>query len=115
MTVMQAASVPRFCGTHRGGNMNTRGIAAAVIGATALLGLTVPTATAAPQALSCKTSVGDTGGWAECTGTGTWRVRSVCSFADYDRYTEWVTTNRKTRVYASDCTFSIVDVVVQVK
>ncbi len=95
--------------------MNRRGIAAAVIGATALFGLTVPTATAAPQALSCKTSVGDTGGWAECTGSGTWRVRSVCNFADYDRYTEWVTTNRKTRVYASDCAFNIIDVVVQVK
>ncbi|WP_033211138.1 hypothetical protein [Streptomyces bikiniensis] len=92
-----------------------RRISAIAIGATALLGLAIPPASAGEQALSCKTSVGDTGGWAECTGSGTWRVKSVCSFADFDKYTQWVTTNKKTRVYATDCNFSIVDVVVQIK
>ncbi|MFK0226648.1 hypothetical protein ACIQUL_12875 [Streptomyces sp. NPDC090303] len=96
--------------------MNTRRrIGAIAIGATALLGLSIPTASAGPQALSCTTSVGDTGGWAECTGSGTWRVKSVCSFADFDKYTQWVTTTKKTRVYATDCNFKIIDVVVQIK
>ncbi|GGX29492.1 hypothetical protein GCM10010353_50970 [Streptomyces chryseus] len=95
--------------------MKRRSVTAALVGATALLGLSVPSATAAPQALSCKTSVGDTGGWAECTGTGTWRVRSVCSWQDFDKYTQWVSTTRKTKVYATDCNFKIVDVVVQIR
>ncbi|MFG3353791.1 hypothetical protein [Streptomyces sp. NPDC048001] len=95
--------------------MNRRGIAAAVIGATALFGLTVPTATAAPQALSCKTSVGSTGGWAECTGSGTWRVVSICS-PGFDKYTTWATQSGGTmRRYAVDCSFDIDRVQVEMK
>lgn len=93
-----------------------RRIAATTVAAgIAALGVSVPTAAAAPQALSCKTSVGSTGGWAECTGSGTWRVKSVCSALEGDKYTQWVTTSRKTRVYATDCTFSISDVIVQIR
>lgn len=95
--------------------MRKQAMAMAFAGAIAVMGVSAPSASAGPQALSCNTSVGDTGGWAECTGSGTWRVRSVCSWTDTDKYTQWITTNKKTRVYATDCNFNIVDVVVQMK
>ncbi|MEV6961946.1 hypothetical protein AB0M97_22710 [Streptomyces sp. NPDC051207] len=95
--------------------LNRRGIAAAVIGATALFGLTVPAATAAPQALSCKTSVGDTGGWAECIGSGTWRVVSICN-NERDKYTTWATqSGGTTRRYAVDCSWDLDRVQVEMK
>ncbi|MFJ2438901.1 hypothetical protein ACIOWG_00205 [Streptomyces sp. NPDC087658] len=88
---------------------------ALVAGVTFACLATAPAAVAAPPALSCTTSVGSTGGWAECTGSGTWRVKSVCSALEGDKYTQWVTTSKKTRVYATDCTFSISDVIVQTR
>ncbi|MCH0540378.1 hypothetical protein I3F58_12520 [Streptomyces sp. MUM 203J] len=95
--------------------MNKRRIAAAVVGATALLGLSVPNASAGEQALSCKTSVGNTGGWAECTGSGTWRVLSICSF-EQDRYGTWGTqSGGTTRRYAPDCTWEMASVRVEMK
>ncbi|MCZ9343144.1 hypothetical protein NGM37_35835, partial [Streptomyces sp. TRM76130] len=58
------------------------------------------------QALSCKTSAGSTGGWAECTGSGKWRAKAVCDY-ESDKYTGWVTqSSGTTRVYVPDCTFS---------
>ncbi|GGX29499.1 hypothetical protein GCM10010353_50980 [Streptomyces chryseus] len=87
--------------------MKRRSVIAALVGATALLGLSVPSATAAPQALSCKTSVGDTGGWAECTGSGKWRVVSICN-NQQDRRTTWVDQKGgTTRKYAVDCAWEI--------
>ncbi|MFK0226647.1 hypothetical protein ACIQUL_12870 [Streptomyces sp. NPDC090303] len=96
--------------------MNTRRrIGAIAIGATALLGLSIPTASAGPQALSCKTSKGNTGGWAECTGSGTWRVLSICDW-EIDKYTTWATqSGGTTRRYAVDCEYSIDRVQVEMK
>lgn len=65
------------------------------------------------QALSCKTSAGSTGGWAECTGSGEWRAKAVCDF-ESDKYSERVDQKSGTvRVYVPDCTFSIEKVVVE--
>lgn len=68
---------------------------------------------AGAQALSCKTSAGSTGGWAECTGSGQWRAKAVCDF-EADLYSERVDQKSGTvRVYVPDCTFSIEKVVVE--
>lgn len=84
-------------------------------GAQVLGGLTVPAATAAPQALSCTTGVGSTGGWAECTGSGTWRVVSICN-NERDKYTTWATqSGGTTRRYAVDCSWDIDRVQVEMK
>ena len=70
----------------------------------------------APQAsLNCKTSVGNTGGWVECTGRGTWRVKSICN-NETDKYTTWHSQRGgKQRIYAVDCTWDIEDVRYEVK
>jgi hypothetical protein len=71
---------------------------------------------AAPQAsLNCKTSVGHTGGWVECKGKGTWRVKSICD-NETDKYTTWHSQRGGTqRIYAVDCTFKMDDVTYEVK
>lgn len=71
---------------------------------------------AAPQAsLNCKTSVGNTGGWVECRGKGTWRVKSICN-NEGDKYTTWHSQRGgKQRVYAVQCTWDIDDVTYEVK
>lgn len=67
------------------------------------------------SSLNCKTSVGHTGGWVECTGRGTWRVKSICD-DEPDKYTTWHSQRGGTqRVYAVDCTFHIADVTYEVK
>ena len=71
---------------------------------------------AAPQAsLNCKTSVGNTGGWVECQGRGTWRVKSICN-NEPDKYTTWHSQRGgKQRIYAVECTWDIEDVTYEVK
>lgn len=94
--------------------MLTKRIVASLVGAVAILGVTIPSASAGTQALSCKTSVGSTGGWAECKGAGTWRVVSICT--GLDKYTSWITTTGgTTRIYAVDCEFNIERVQVEQK
>ncbi|MEU7023820.1 hypothetical protein ABZ990_24610 [Streptomyces sp. NPDC046203] len=68
---------------------------------------------AGAQALSCKTSAGNTGGWAECTGSGQWRAKAVCNW-ESDKYSARVDQKSGTvRVYVPDCTISIERVVVE--
>ena len=62
----------------RGEAVIRRIAAAAAAAGVIALGVAVPSASASAQALSCRTSTGSTGGWAECTGSGTWRVVSDC-------------------------------------
>lgn len=65
--------------------------------------------------LICTNSVGNTGGWAECQGRGTWRVKSICT-AEKDKYTPWHTQRGGThREYAEECTLDIIDVRGEVK
>lgn len=65
--------------------------------------------------LNCEHSVGNTGGWVECQGKGTWRVKSICS-AEPDKYTAWRSQRGGThRTYAEECTFDIDDVRVEVR
>ncbi|GED87007.1 hypothetical protein ACIQMV_13130 [Streptomyces sp. NPDC091412] len=89
-------------------------IGAALAGAALLFGATSASAAeAGAQALSCKTSAGNTGGWAECTGSGVWRAKAVCNF-ESDKYSQRVDQKSGTvRVYVPDCTFSIEKVVVE--
>ncbi|MCE7082943.1 hypothetical protein [Streptomyces sp. ST2-7A] len=80
-----------------------------------LIGVTAAPASAevSAQALSCVTSAGSTGGWAECTGSGRWRAKADC-VGESDKYTSWVNQNGgTTRVHVPDCTFSIRQVVVE--
>lgn len=92
-----------------------RRIAAAAAAAGVIaLGVAVPSASASAQALSCRTSTGSTGGWAECTGSGTWRVVSDC-WGENDKFTTWITTRVKTRQYAVDCQFDIERVYVETR
>jgi hypothetical protein len=89
------------------------------LGTVALLGIsTAPTSANAAERGpgSCRTSKGNTGGWAECKIKGTWRVKSACR-AEKDKYTSWVTTGgrRWVRVYADSCTFKITGVGVELK
>lgn len=93
---------------------------AGLLGA-AVLSLGIPGAAAAAgdsstqAALNCKTSVGNTSGWAECKGKGTWRVRSVCD-NETDKWTGWISQRSGTnRVYAEECTWDIEDVLVEMK
>lgn len=61
-------------------------------------------------ALDCKHSVGNTGGWVECQGKGTWRVKSICD-NEPDEYTDWHRQRGGThREYAEECSFDIDDV-----
>ncbi|MFJ2438900.1 hypothetical protein ACIOWG_00200 [Streptomyces sp. NPDC087658] len=95
--------------------MSRRLFASALVAGVTFAGLaTAPAAVAAPPALSCTTSVGSTGGWAECTGSGTWRVVSQCT-GEVNKYTTWITTTKKARQYAVDCGFSIEAVRVEFK
>lgn len=89
-------------------------IGAALAGTALLFGATPASATdVGAQALSCKTSAGSTGGWAECTGSGKWRGKAVCDFEE-DKYSQRVDQKSGTvRVYVPDCTFSIEKVVVE--
>ncbi|MFI5616583.1 hypothetical protein [Streptomyces sp. NPDC051567] len=89
-------------------------IGAVLASATLLLGATPASAgTSGTLALSCKTSAGSTGGWAECTGSGKWRGKAVCDW-ETDKYSERVDQKSGTvRVYVPDCTFSIEKVVVE--
>ncbi|MFF2958267.1 hypothetical protein ACFVT1_04950 [Streptomyces sp. NPDC057963] len=82
--------------------------------ATLLLGATPASAgEVGALALSCKTSAGSTGGWAECTGSGKWRAKAVCDF-ESDKYADCVDQKSGTvRVYVPDCTFNIEKVVVE--
>jgi hypothetical protein len=69
---------------------------------------------AGASALSCKTSAGSTGGWAECTGSGKWRALAVCDF-EADKTSQRVDQKSGTvRVYVPDCTFSIDKVIVEI-
>ncbi|WP_103528906.1 hypothetical protein [Streptomyces sp. SM12] len=95
-----------------------------LVGAGALmsLGLITAPATAAPAAddvsaaaLSCITSHGSTGGWAECTGSGEWRAKSQCNW-EPDKSSAWVDQRGgTTRISAPDCTFGITGVVVELR
>ena len=86
------------------------------------VGLIPTPAAAAPTAdevsaaaLSCITSHGSTGGWAECTGSGEWRAKSQCDF-EADKSSAWVNqTGGTTRIYAPDCTWNITGVVVELR
>ncbi|GGW51515.1 hypothetical protein [Streptomyces xantholiticus] len=63
--------------------------------------------------LSCKTSSGSTGGWAECTGSGKWHARAVCDF-ESDKYSQRVDQKSGTvRVYVPDCRYNIDKVIVE--
>ncbi|MGH3909936.1 MAG: hypothetical protein ACRDRM_03805, partial [Pseudonocardiaceae bacterium] len=66
-------------------------------------------------ALNCKHSVGNTGGWVECQGRGTWRVKSICN-NEPDKYTGWRSQRGGThRMYAEECTFDIDDVQLELR
>lgn len=119
----------QFHGFRKVSTMSTRKAAlVGVLGAAALsLGMqgTAGAATATEQAaanvasagasLSCTKSVGNTGGWVECKGRGTWRVKSICD-NERDKYTTWHSQRGgKQRVYAEQCTFDIDDVRWEVK
>lgn len=90
-----------------------RSVAAVGFGAVAALGLVAPTAVAgeaSAQALSCKTSVGDTGGWAECTGSGQWRTVSICD-AERDRTSVWFSQSGGTmRKYVLECRWDLTEI-----
>ncbi len=65
--------------------------------------------------LNCKHSVGNTGGWVECQGRGTWRVKSICN-NEPDKYTGWRSQRGGThRMYAEECTFDIDDVQLELR
>ncbi|MEW2391879.1 hypothetical protein AB0933_26345 [Streptomyces venezuelae] len=64
---------------------------------------------------SCKKSVGNTGGWAECTGKATWRIESDC-VAQADLRNGWYGQSGGTvRRSAPDCRFSIRKITVETR
>ncbi|UNO42412.1 hypothetical protein [Streptomyces sp. MST-110588] len=56
--------------------------------------------------LKCRTSFGNTGGWVECTGSGTWRAVADCQF-EPDDTSNWITQSGGTKRQSVECTFSI--------
>lgn len=56
--------------------------------------------------LHCKTSFGDTGGWVECTGKGTWRAVADCE-NEPDPASKWVTQTKGPKRQSLECTFGI--------
>ena len=89
---------------------------AVVVGTTALLTAGIGVSTQASAAdLSCKKSVGRTAGWAECKGSGTFRVKSLCQY-EADKHTSWVkVTKGSVRINAKGCTYKITGVEVHKK
>ncbi|MFC9248359.1 hypothetical protein ACFT7S_31350 [Streptomyces sp. NPDC057136] len=90
-----------------------RTIAAIGFGAMATLGLTAPQAVAGEvgvQTVSCIKSVGGTGGWVECTGSGQWRTVSICDF-EADRTSVWYSQSGGTlRKNVLECRFDLADI-----
>ncbi|MFG3353789.1 hypothetical protein [Streptomyces sp. NPDC048001] len=94
--------------------MRGRILAALAIAALTLGAAPAMASEAGALALSCKTSAGETGGWAECTGSGKWRALAVCDY-EADKTSQRVDQKSGTvRVYVPDCTISIDKVIVEI-
>lgn len=93
-----------------------RKIAIAGLGLIAAMGLAAPQASAdeaAVRALSCTKSVGDTGGWVECTGSGEWRTVSICDF-ERDRTSVWYSqSGGKMRKSVLECRWDLADIKIE--
>lgn len=102
-----------------------KGMLTAATGALAVVALTAGQASASDTApgislakssgFSCKKSVGNTGGWAECTGKATWRIESDC-VAQADLRNGWYAqSGGTTRRGAPECRFSIRGITVETR
>jgi hypothetical protein len=57
------------------------------------------------KGLTCKTSYGNTGGWVQCTGKGTWRAVADCTFSD--ETSKWITQGKHPHREYLECTVGI--------
>jgi hypothetical protein len=64
--------------------------------------------------LQCRTSFGETGGWVECKGQGTWRALADCQ-NEPDDSSDWLTQKKGTHRRYVECTFRIAGVSYEVR